>query len=589
MSIVKVWRSGLGWFFGVVGLVAIGYAVFLLVSGRQDEGDKVSSVVSASIGLCSLAVSGVSLYLQLRSHASPEVTAARLARRVAAQWRDELVVRGIDRPLVTRWSVLAAPSGSGAGRVLRFRAQGDITDVERRWRELTEPRLVVLGEPGAGKTSLVITLVAALAREHVAGMPVPVLLNLAAWRTDSLQDWMDAEIARQYQLPSKAVRSLFAHGWLLPVLDGLDEVPVERGPMALEALSRWAGTDRACVVTCRTTEFEQAVEKLGERLNFAAVVEMVPISPADVATYLTTNSSSSERWRPVIDHVTARPDSPLARSLTTPLMAYLTRTAYREPSTDPAHLVTLGSSRAIEAHLFNSYLPAVYGPRPWATAGPRYTARQAHRWLTTIATLSRYVAFQRGTPTSGRAVFGRLAVSLLLSALGVKFLMGFSAADTLGVIGLVVISFTLASALVGRISWGAMRWAHLGIFVVVMVLWSWWQLIGWAAVTILVYVVPVSRRGDTLVVVVALLMLWGGLLIEDDGWRLVVGVLLTITLLISVQMLVSPWVVHLWPVVAGRLPLRVDTFLRDAHARGVLRRSGDGYRLRHEQLRRYLA
>lgn len=201
--------------FGAIGVLAVGYAVFLLVTGMQDAGDKVSSIISASIGLCSLAVSATSLHLQLRTSPDLAATVEKLAKQIAAQWREELGVRGIDRPLVTRWSVVAAPGMAGEARVLRFKAQGDITDVEPNWRELKVPRLAVLGEPGSGKTSLVITLVEALARNHRVGEPVPVLLNPAAWWTDTLQEWMEAEISCQYRVRPATVRELFEKRWLL--------------------------------------------------------------------------------------------------------------------------------------------------------------------------------------------------------------------------------------------------------------------------------------------------------------------------------------------------------------------------------------
>jgi hypothetical protein len=46
-------------------------------------------------------------------------------------------------------------------------------------------------------------------------------------------------------------------------------------------------------------------------------------------------------------------------------------------------------------------------------------------------------------------------------------------------------------------------------------------------------------------------------------------------------------VARTWYAVRGDLPLRLMTFLRDAHARGVLRRSGAAYAFRHQELLKY--
>jgi hypothetical protein len=40
----------------------------------------------------------------------------------------------------------------------------------------------------------------------------------------------------------------------------------------------------------------------------------------------------------------------------------------------------------------------------------------------------------------------------------------------------------------------------------------------------------------------------------------------------------------LWLALTGRLPLRLITFLEDAHRRGVLRQSGAVYQFRHARL-----
>jgi hypothetical protein len=60
-------------------------------------------------------------------------------------------------------------------------------------------QLVVLGEPGGGKTVLAILLTLGLLdhrREH--GGPVPLLLSPAAWdpHTEHLHTWVDRPIGR---------------------------------------------------------------------------------------------------------------------------------------------------------------------------------------------------------------------------------------------------------------------------------------------------------------------------------------------------------------------------------------------------------
>ncbi|MGD0069081.1 MAG: hypothetical protein ABSB76_37335, partial [Streptosporangiaceae bacterium] len=57
-------------------------------------------------------------------------------------------------------------------------------------------RLVVLGEPGAGKTMLMVRLVLDLLARRPAGGPVPVLTSIASWdpAKEGLRDWLAAQL-----------------------------------------------------------------------------------------------------------------------------------------------------------------------------------------------------------------------------------------------------------------------------------------------------------------------------------------------------------------------------------------------------------
>jgi hypothetical protein len=47
-------------------------------------------------------------------------------------------------------------------------------------------------------------------------------------------------------------------------------------------------------------------------------------------------------------------------------------------------------------------------------------------------------------------------------------------------------------------------------------------------------------------------------------------------------------VARIWMALTRRLPLHLMEFLDDAHRRGVLRRNGAGYQVRHQELAEYL-
>lgn len=96
-------------------------------------------------------------------------------------------------------------------------------------------KLLILGNPGAGKTTTMLDLANALiARaEQDADYPIPILLNLSAWKDDkqTLQDWLIAELKSKYGVRKDVSATWIEDAKLLPMLDGLDELePLRQEP-----------------------------------------------------------------------------------------------------------------------------------------------------------------------------------------------------------------------------------------------------------------------------------------------------------------------------------------------------------------------
>jgi hypothetical protein len=278
---------------------------------------------------------------------------------------------------------------------------GDLTDLVAKFRQVPSRQLVVLGEPGAGKSVLAILLTLGLLKDPRPGEPVPVLFSLESWnpRKEHLHRWLARRLVQDYPGLANSVAygrdaptRLILDGRIMPILDGLDETPPALHAAAIDALDQVASGDRPLVVTSRTTEYELATSQDGSILSRAAVVEIEPVGLEDAIDFLTARRRLGEqRWQPVIDHLREEPDGPLAQALRTPLMVDLARTAYAHPDTKPAELCQVGDRTAIEDKLLDAYLPAAYAQRPEplrddssATTHP-YEAGQAERWLTFLA------------------------------------------------------------------------------------------------------------------------------------------------------------------------------------------------------------
>jgi hypothetical protein len=183
---------------------------------------------------------------------------------------------------------------------------------------------------------------------------------------------------------ARTAEHLLAHERLLLVLDGLDELPADRHGAAIEAVDRFAAVGGPLVLTCRGDEYETAVADTGVVWSRAAVVELSPVDVRHVVAYLRHPAPARARWRPVFDHLVARPDGPLAWALSTPLMATLARARYQLPATDPAELLEARSSGAVTRLLLDGFVPTLYTDDP---ARRGYPADAVVRWLASLAYL----------------------------------------------------------------------------------------------------------------------------------------------------------------------------------------------------------
>ncbi|MEH0625280.1 NACHT domain-containing protein [Streptomyces stelliscabiei] len=312
-----------------------------------------------------------------------ELAAQTLAKNVFRQWREEANAWDIAKPepIRVRWRASWPDADHPYNVGGEVAGQGDrVGTMAEAFLALRQRRLVVLGEAGAGKTTLAVLLTLDLLTRRLRGAdggPVPVFLSLETWQAerDHLRTWLARRIAEDHPgLPRVDGRHpaerLVSDGQILPVLDGLDELPVHRRAFAVEALNHALRDGDPLILTSRTAAYRDVLRDM-RGISAAAVVEALPVRGQDAVAYLESGTSPLhlDRWRPVFEELRESPPEPVALALSNPLMLWLARRGYAQPHTDPAELTDttrLPTPASIEEHLLEHIVPAVFSPLPHA-------------------------------------------------------------------------------------------------------------------------------------------------------------------------------------------------------------------------------
>ncbi|MFF4196070.1 hypothetical protein [Nonomuraea sp. NPDC001831] len=316
--------------------------------------------------------------------------------------------------------LVLAPVEDAGHRALRPRPEAEVVSV---FDDLRGSMLLV-GAPGAGKTTELHRLALALAEraeraEPEDREPVPIVLALAShsglrgdvwprrrrpavpwsrwlrrlsgwsrgWRlrreernsrqrpaeppaltVEDLKEWIARAARARYKIPAGVTKRWLAHGALVLLLDGLDEIPPEEREVMVRLVNELHAGDAAppVVVTCRSGEYEG----LDTRLRLEGAVRIEALTIEEVRAYAEAGDERFEALRALL-----RRDSDLGALVTTPLWLQIAADA----STGGSAAGLPG--RALPGELLALYEQAMITSRP----SPRMPPARARRSLRRLA------------------------------------------------------------------------------------------------------------------------------------------------------------------------------------------------------------
>jgi hypothetical protein len=244
----------------------------------------------------------------------------------------------------------------------------------------SDRELLILGEPGSGKTTMLLELTKTLLTEaeEQEALPMPIVFPLAPWAAKQLPlaDWLVDELNQRYDIPRQIGQRWVTNDRILPVLDGLDEVRIEHRVACVSAINAYresrAEALSGLVVTSRTADYDA----LAPRLRLLGAVLIQPLSTQQIDAYLTSAGEQLAGVRAAL-----QADPTLRELAASPLLLSTMTLAYRDA---PAKaLPTEGTVEERRAQLFATYVDQMFNRRGRET---RYSQQQTRHWLCWLAT-----------------------------------------------------------------------------------------------------------------------------------------------------------------------------------------------------------
>ncbi len=312
-------------------------------------------------------------------------------------------------------------------------------------------RLLIVGEPGSGKTTELLQLAVQLSEkaETEESAPIPVILELAAWRGEPMVDWIGDQIQARYGVQQQTSKKWLHLNHFAILLDGLDDLDPEQAAAAIQAINQLQPNtphrQMSLVVCSQAQHYKRCYAEYGVKLtHIDQIVRMCDLDEKQIWQYL-DDQRAQHLWSDLVDHAGWRGLAQRPMSLSLMPLAFAPSGAL--PLT-VAEQETACQAALFEAVLANTLtLPEASAPFP--------DAQQARDYLVWLAAklealgereflIERLQPYWLGSPQQRQqyqlmvGLLGGLAVGLIFGLMG--FLMygltvGLMAGLAIGLVG----------------------------------------------------------------------------------------------------------------------------------------------------------
>jgi eukaryotic-like serine/threonine-protein kinase len=235
--------------------------------------------------------------------------------------------------------------------------------------------LLVLGEPGSGKTTMLLELARqAIERaREIPTQPIPVIFNLSSWNDPRkiIYNWLVDEFREKYYINTKISQAWIENEELLLIMDGLDEVKIEYRDECIKAINDFNQQyGMPLVVSSRSGDYEV----IATRLQLHGAVFLKALSRQQVEEYFQRQDIHLDAVRQVWESSVG-----LQELINSPLMLSVMTIAFQNSAKE--ELSTSFSPK----FLFDTYIDRMFERIARNKKSDFYPRNQSIKWLGFLA------------------------------------------------------------------------------------------------------------------------------------------------------------------------------------------------------------